>query len=236
MARLWLAISAMISGALLLLVAPAAASVSPAKLVSSSLAAARAQRSVHYVAVDTGPKTSAATDWQVTFVGDAATDRGIQRITYEKGGRTGHVTVEVVANTAYIRGDAFTLQNYMGFPATAARFNAGKWLRLPHTASGFPTVSAGVRLASAISELETTGPYANAGRSIRHGHRVVGVRSVESAGGQTGTVTLYIRSTGTPLPVEQRLTQGKTIRGDATYSNWNEPVNLAKPAYVITLS
>src|SRR5438128_5395747 len=87
------------------LAGPASASgfVSPDRLFSSALAAARAQRSVHYVS------TAASRTVSVHMVGDAGLDRGIQRITYRKGGKTGHLTVLVVADTAYVRGDAFTL-------------------------------------------------------------------------------------------------------------------------------
>lgn len=44
----------------------------------------------------------------------------LQHVTYRKAGRSGHVTVRVVANTAYVRGDAFALENYMGIPPSVA--------------------------------------------------------------------------------------------------------------------
>src|ERR1051325_20156 len=100
------------SAALLVGAGPAFAAGSPSQ--SSIIAAVRAQRSFHYVAVSTGNGV------QLSIVGDAARDRGVQRITYRRGGVSGHATVLVAANTAYIRGDAFTLRHYMSFAAAAA--------------------------------------------------------------------------------------------------------------------
>jgi hypothetical protein len=66
----------------------------------------------------------------VSFNGDAGRDRGIQRITFRKGGMVGHVIVFVIADNAYVRGDAFTLTNYMRIPAPSAAAWDGKWLSL----------------------------------------------------------------------------------------------------------
>jgi len=71
--------------------APAGAALSPERVLSAALANARAQRSVHYVS--TGSSATVA----VQMVCDAARDRGIQRITFHKSGKTGHATVLVVA-------------------------------------------------------------------------------------------------------------------------------------------
>jgi broad specificity phosphatase PhoE len=86
----------------------------PAQLLASVLAAGGAQRSVHYVAA------ANYGGGEIRQVVDAAITRGIQRIAYRQGAKTGHVTVIVAAHTAYVRGDAFTLVNYMGFKAAPA--------------------------------------------------------------------------------------------------------------------
>ena len=76
---------------------------SPRQSLTAILAAGHAQRSVHYVALaDNGIS-------RTRLVCDVATTSGIQRITYEQGGRTGKVTVLVSAGTAYVRGDSFIL-------------------------------------------------------------------------------------------------------------------------------
>jgi hypothetical protein len=205
-----------------------AATLTPAQTLASSLAAARAQKSVHYVAVQNAGRLN------VTIAGDAAVDRGVQRITYRNNGKTGHVTAIVVANTAYVRGDAFTLEQYMGLPAATAAADAGKWLRLEKTSVGFAAVAAGVRLASTFSEIAMPKPLTAVPPTTVGGQHVVGVRATFTRSGHKVTQTLFVRSAGTPLPVEQLTTTGSiTVR--VLFSSWNEPVRVAAPASSIPL-
>jgi hypothetical protein len=195
---------------------------SPAGLLASVLAAARTERSVHY---STAGSYGAV---QVSFVGDAGVAQGIQQITYRKGTKTGHVTVVVSANTAYVRGDAFTLGNYMGFKSSAAAKYAGDWISIPHTASGFSTVSAGVTLSSTIDELKPPGRLSTVPETTIDGQRVLGVRGTKSSSGHTTVETLYAKAIGSPLPVKELASQG-TMHFAATFGRWNEPIHLAKP-------
>jgi hypothetical protein len=204
------------------LAAPAAASVSPDRLVSSALAAARAQRSVHYVTAAVSSTVS------VRMVGDAALDRGIQRITYSKAGKSGHVTVLVVANTAYVRGDFFALASYMGFSRAAATRYAGRWIKVPHTARGYPTVSEAVRLRSTIKEIALPSPRVALPESVLNGQRVIGVRNTSMVSGHRVTTTLYVRAAGLRLPVAEE-TRASGTRISVTFSKWNQPVNVSAP-------
>jgi hypothetical protein len=213
---------AALAGVLCALAGPAAASVSPDRLLSSALAAARAQRSMHYVTA-AGSSTGS-----VRMVGDAALDRGIQRISFRKAGKVGHATVLVVANTAYVRGDAFTLANYMGFSATAARRFAGRWLKIPHTARSYPAVSADVRLGSTIKEMTLPRPRVALPESVLNGQRVIGIRNTATASGHRVTRTLYVRAAGLRLPVAEVMREGGN-RVSVTFSKWNEPVNVSAP-------
>jgi len=215
------------AAALFLAAGVASAGVSPARLVSSALAKAHAQSSVHYLAAQTSSGTA------VTIAGDAATDRGIQHITYRKGGRLGHVTVIVEANTAYIRGDAFTLANYMRIPASAATAWDGKWLSLASSAPDYKTVAAGVRLASTLDELKMPQPFRSVGALTRHGDRLVGIESHFQRAGHTVSETLYI-DVARSLPAEQvGRSAGITLK--ATFSRWNERVSFSPPASAIPI-
>jgi hypothetical protein len=190
-------------------------------MLSTALANARVQRSVHYVTAQASGSMS------VTINGDAARDRGIQRITYRKDGHLGHVTVLVVANTAYVRGDAFTLTNYMRIPASAAGAWAGKWLSLADTAPDFAPVAAAVRLVSTLSELKMPPPFGSVGPAARLGHRVIGIRSSFQRGGHAISEILYI-DLSRSLPLQLVGTSGTTtING--TFSRWNEPVSVTAP-------
>jgi hypothetical protein len=196
--------------------------VSPDRLLSSALAAANAQRSVHYVSIASSPTVS------VRMVGDAGLDRGIQRVTYRKDGNTGFVTVLVVADTAYVRGDVFALTNYMGFSAARAASLAGQWLQIPHTESGYATVAAAVRLKSTLSELVLPRPRLALPETTLDGQRVLGIRSTTTASGQRVTYTLYVRAARPMLPVAEVAHRGAT-RMSVTFSNWNKPVTVSPP-------
>jgi hypothetical protein len=216
----------------------AVAAASPVGREVSAIATMRAQRSYHYVSTATQlsrtgqvPKNGT----RVTIVGDATHSEGIQRITFAQGSKTGHVTVLVVANTAYIRGDAFTLVHYMDFSATDAAGYAGKWLRLPHTDPAFAGVANDVRLdSSATGELKIPSPRA-IGTALLRGQRVIGLRGTIHQSGVTSLATLYVRATGAPLPVEVLATYKGKIYGEVVFGNWGERVDVPAPPSAIAL-
>lgn len=199
-------------------------------MLSAVLAAGRAQQSVHYVSIASAPRIG------TTIVGDAARREGIQQITFRRSGRTGHVTVMVIARTAYVRGDAFTLANYMGIKPSAAARYANSWILIPRSDSGYSTVAAAVTLASAIDELKLSRPLAKVPVRTINGQLVIGISGKDptSPGGRA-TATLYARATGTPLPVREQTRLG-TGRISVTFSRWNEPVQLRAPAHAVPIA
>ena len=209
--------------AVALVSAPAALAQSPSAEMEASLAAGNAQQSVHYVSRATGANFS------VTMVGDAGRTSGIQRITYTKGGKSGHVTVLVVSDTAYIRGDAFALRNYMGFSASAATQADGKWIMLAKTEQSYATVAAGVRLGSTMSELRLKAPLSALGSSHAQGQSVVGIRNKFLVSGHQFTGTLYVSASGPPLPVEEKQTSA-IEQFDVVFSHWNEKFSVSAPS------
>jgi hypothetical protein len=201
----------------------ASASSSPSKVLASILAAARTQASVHYTST-----TNFGTE-QVSFVGDAGLQSGSQTITYTKAGKTGHVTVIVSDNTAYIRGDAFALENYVGFKATPAKDYAGRWVQFPHTDKGYATLAAGVTLPSVVGELAVAGQLSSVPTTQMNAQQVFGVRGTSSpTSGGTTVNTVYARSAGSSLPVEEVATHDK-ISLTMIFSNWNETIAVAAP-------
>jgi hypothetical protein len=206
---------------LLSLAATAAAATSPADVYRNAIQSAAAKSSVHYV-VDS--KIAGNTE---LMVGDAALGRGSQRITFTKGGTTGHVTVLVVANTAYVRGDSFTLVQFLGLtPAQAAQF-AGKWFFLKPPSGAYRDVAQDVSLQSFVVDLLMPAPYTAVPATTIGGHAVTGVRSHPKAGGKSATVTLYVGA-GSPLPVAQ-VEQGPSGKITTTLSRWNEHVSVTAP-------
>ncbi len=205
--------------ALVLVASSAAASRTPATLLAASLTAAKEQGSVHYVARARFGSQS------VTIAGDAALDRGRQQIAFTQSGQTGHATVLVVNDTAFIKGDAFTLTNYMQIPGTLA----DRWLSLAHTEKGFKDVAEAVRLGSTLDELKMTAPLQFVpGRSIA-GMSTVGIRGKAPQGSLTTGATLYVRAGKTPLPVQQLSTESGGGSDSVTFSRWREPVTVVPP-------
>lgn len=220
-------------GAFLLVLAAAAgaavqagAAQSPKALRAAILAAARTKRSVHYTT------TGGRGNVRERMVADVAAGRGIQRIAFTKAGRTGHVTVEVVNRNAYIRGDAFTLHDYMGFAdAQAARY-AGRWIALSHTSRGYATVAAAVTFSSFLAELQPKGKAVRIVSGTAGGKKVVGVRSSTDQHGVRLVTTLFARPGAVPLPAEEKeVVPGKNASSVAAMSRWNEPVHVTAPAH-----
>ena len=198
------------------------AATTPGTLLSRILAAGRAQHSVHYVS------TAQLGTLRVVQVGDVGAVEGIQRITYQKARTTGHVTVIVSARSAYIRGDAFALVNYMGFNAAASAKYANTWVSIPHGDRDYANVAGNVTLPSVIDSLQGRGHPAAAPDTTIGGRRVVGVQWRALVGGKLVVVRLYARASGRPLPVEQRATHGSAAVS-VTFSRWNERVRITAP-------
>lgn len=212
---------AVVTALALAFAATSTAATSPADVYRAAIAAASAKLSVHYVS------TSNLAGSSETMTGDAALDRGIQRITYSHGGTTGHVTVVVVKSVAYVRGDVFALTNYMGLTSAQASRYAGHWFFLKPPSGAYSVVAEAVRLGSFVDELEMPAPYTAAPKRTIGGRSVGGVRSKVTHSGKTAVLTLYVAS-GTNLPVAQAI-DGSNGTITTTLGKWNERVTVAAP-------
>lgn len=182
----------------------------------------RARHAVHYVSTATTPQG------RVVIAGDAGAASGTQRITFTRNHRTGHVTVVVAGDAAYIRGDAFTLVDFMGFAAGPARKYAGRWIGIPRASREYAPVAAGVTYASVVAQLAIVGPYRVGRATTISGVRAVAVRAhAPPSQGVSAVVTLYLRSPGA-LPVEEVGTDGRT-RLIVVLGRWNESVSVRAP-------
>jgi hypothetical protein len=212
---------------LLLVPSSVGAAASPRATLAAILAAGRAQRSVHYVAIANNGVS------RTRLVCDVATTSGIQRITFEEGGRTGKVTVLVKAGTAYIRGDSFILTSYLGFnPVGAARY-AGKWVRIPHSDRAYAAVAAAVTLGSTIDEFKLDGPLTLLPPKTVAGQKTIGIKG--TVGKPAAQASLYARAQGTPLPVGEVETFGRAL-DETLLSRWNEQVHVPVPARSVPIA
>ena len=142
------------------------------------------------------------------MVGDAGRTIGIQRITFSRGAKSGEVTVVVENSTVYIRGAAFVLASFMGFPAAISKRYAERWISVPHTSSGFSTFAGGVLLAPRSQRRRFRAVHAS---SFDDPRRTEGDRYRSPSAWPKGQFTvnkLYALDGSKPLPVQSVVTQG----------------------------
>lgn len=201
---------------------------SPASLRTAILRAVSAKHSVRYVTVSSGGGA------RMKMVSDVAGREGIQRVTFSKNGRTGHATTLVVKSTGYIRGDAFTLHAYMGFPTSFASQFAGQWISIPPTSPLYRPVAIDVTFGSFVSHALPKGHLTLVSDSIQ-GTRLRGLRGTSVEG--PGTLTIYVPTSGNPLPVEGKAVSSGAHPGTSTISlsRWNERVRVQAPTQATPL-
>jgi hypothetical protein len=208
--------------------ATALAAQSPKSLRASIFDAARAERSVHYVTQTSGSGS-------VTIVADAGRTRGIQRITYAKGGQSGHVTVIVANGTAYVRGDEFTLHGFLGFPQAQAARYANVWIRVPHQSHLYAAVAAAVTLPSFLAEIYPRTGLARVNRRV-NGVALVGVRGFTKHQGIPFVEGVYARAGAKPLPVvEVEATPGAGFRSSTAIDRWDEQLRINIPQHAVPI-
>ncbi len=145
------------------------------------------------------------------------------------------VTVIVIADTAYIRGDAFALANYLGFKSTPAATYAGRWVRFPHTDRDYAPIAPGVTLSSLVDEIALRGQLSIAPITKIDGQRVLVVRGPASSSKGTIVGIVYARAAGSPLPVKL-ITKRGTLSLTMTFNLWNERIDRAAPKGSVVIS
>jgi hypothetical protein len=201
---------------------------SPKSLRASMFAAARAERTVHYV-------THTAGNGAVVIVADAGRTRGIQRIRYASGGKSGRVKVVVANNTAYVHGDAFTLHGFLGLPQAQAARYANVWIRVPQQSHLYAAVADAVTLPSFLSEIYPKTDLALVSKKL-NGVTVVGVRGLTKHQGIPFVEAVYTRAGGKPLPVgEVEATPGAAFRSTTAIGRWNEKLRISVPQHAVPI-
>jgi hypothetical protein len=224
-------------GALVLVVAAAAVAASvpllarsPKQWRAAMLAAASARHSVHYVS------TSSASGHSIRMVADVGKGRGIQRITFSSHGHSGPATILIAGHSAYIKGNAFTMRNFFGFPQAKAKQYAGKWISIPSTNGAYAPIAADATFASFLSNLFPA-KHLTLVRTTIAGKKSVGVRGTSRQGGVKLVATVYAPARGTPLPFEEKaVPASRSGTSLVRMSRWNEPVRLTAPANAVPIS
>jgi hypothetical protein len=225
-ARRALGLSAIAAGLVLSATAPALGAVThPGSLkrtLASALAASRSESSVFWKGVTTA---DGATVVETT---NAGTSHGNQTVTVTVGTRNaGSISIELFGNTVYLKGDTADALLFQGFTPAAASAEANQWISVPSSQPFYAVVAAGLTVKSTVQELDLTGQLTQARRTKVLGRSVIGIKGTLSVEGVTGPAVLYVRRHGTPLPVEETMSEGGV--GVVTLGRWGEPVTIGSP-------
>jgi hypothetical protein len=210
-----------------------ASTKTPGQVLASSGAAAKGEASFHYVATDSQSGQS------ITIAGDVSKAEGTQTIVANMDGQVGHVTVSLVEGSAYFRGDEAGLQNFMQLPAALATEYTNQWISLSKGDPGYAAIAAGLTTASALGQVEIAKPLTLRGLTQKLGQRVliIGGSDRGTPSGSTKPVTvpvrLYVKASGTPLPVLYSATwvvDNHAENQSVSFSRWKEPVHVTAPA------
>lgn len=202
---------------------------SPNQVLSAAFAAARAEPAVDVT-------FSVHDDLSGVAVIEAGRVDGLELVTFHQGTKSGKLSVVLIGGLAYLRGNQFGLQSGASFTATAGTDESDRWIVVSSHASSklghelFEEVAGGITVSSLWSQLVATGLVSFVPATKVDGQSVVGVRATTSAtpGAPIMQETLYLRSTGRPLPVEEIGTG--TASFTAVFGPWGKPPVTHAPA------
>jgi hypothetical protein len=201
------------------------ATAAPATIVNAALSAGQSQPSVRWVS------TATSKGIKSTIVTDAGHSSGEQTILWTQGKNSAFVTVELVNGTGYLIGSAGGLYA-QGFTTTAATKEAGKWVSLTPSTSDYAPIVSGLTTATTMEQMQMTGEVTAVPAVTIEGHTYPGFRgTTKPFEGQPGlSETIYVSSTGSPLPV-------KAVQDTATtlFGNWGEAIKVTVPRGAIPL-
>jgi hypothetical protein len=192
------------------------------QIMAEAIRAMRAAGSVHLVA------HNAAGSKIITFIDDVSATTSREVIRTNGGGRA---TFLLIAGVGYLRGNAAALENYYGAPARVAARLSGRWISFHHSDRDYQRLTSQLTLSGFIHEISLEAPLVRRGSGLVGNQPAVAVQGTASAASGTpagSKATLYIASTGCPLPLSlEGDVPGTRLR--ATFSNWGEALHLAPP-------
>jgi hypothetical protein len=137
-----------------------------------------------------------------------------------------HPVNEIFAGgVAYVRADAFALEQVVGLTHAQASQYAGKWLAFHAGDAGYADAIDGMTLASGLHTTLDLVSAKTVGTSTVNGVQVVGVAGRDPDG---DTETVYISVASPHLPVSSHST-GNGADVQETFSRWGETVHASAP-------
>ncbi len=124
---------------------------------------------------------------------------GEMHLSVTEKNQRGTLDIEKVRKDAYIKGNAFGL-SFLGLTVNAAAARAGAWLVASATGGFGKAVTGGLTVAATAAQfvVPPSVSFTATPATTRRGLRVLGMTASTS----TSSLTIYLRATGPPLPVE----------------------------------
>lgn len=203
-------------------------------LVTSAQRAALGQRSVEAsVSGDAG-----GLRFTGTVVGNETT--GYANLTVS-GKAHGAGKERLVKGKLYAYGTGGALEEMLSLPVAPPSKYSGHWLLVPKDLPAYAAAESGLTLPSLLhdsSPVDSGGSLrpklAVLNTTKRDGVSVRAIQSTVTGLGTTVTATLYVRASGSPLPVAYVASMGKTVISSITFEKWGVPVRVAAPAAPLT--
>jgi hypothetical protein len=204
-----------------------AAETSASTLYKDALATTHAW-SVHY--------DSSSTESSQTLVesGDAGPASASQSVTMGQG----TISILVIGGFSYIKGNTDGLESLAGLSSSQAAEAADQWIQFSTDNTAFAPVVEGVRSTDIAKELALKAPLSLGKTRSLNGESVDAIEGTQTFGKKSQRVVLYVRATGTHVPVEEDSVDSKGKRTDAEhiiYSKWGEQVRPKAPTATISV-
>jgi hypothetical protein len=210
--------------------APSAASASTASastLYREAIATTRSW-SLHYASTSTQSKVT------LLESGDAGPASGTQTVLMGNGS----ISILVIGGISYVKGNAGGLQSLAGLSASQAAATAGQWIEFSTGNAALAPVVDGVRSHDIAEELALKGPLSLGHPRTVDGSAVDTIEGSQTVGRTSVHVVLYVRATGTHVPVEEDTVDAKgqpTAGEHVTYSKWGEIVRPEAPQATVSI-
>jgi hypothetical protein len=162
---------------------------------------------------------------------------GLRTETVSDGATAGQVSTILDGAVAYVRGNYLGLRSLMNFTAAGATKEAGHWFFVKRSEPAqmlvYDTVASGLTVSSMVSELPMSGALTLVPLSVVNGLSAYGIKG-EKSDDTSLKEELYVRATGTHLPVEMTDTdKGVVVR--LAFGAWGRPPSVSAPAKAVPL-
>lgn len=210
---------------------------SAAALYQAAIADGRAAVGLRYT-VELSSKTGAG----AIIAADVSALGGSETESVVGGGKISSVTVELVGNIAFVKGDAGGLTSIpVGIvnAATARRY-AGRWIAVPASSASFSAITSALTLGSVFKVLQleqlsrrSGGPYKVAGQDVVELNAI----QIGAPGTAQSTCRMSITTGQHPLPVQITCNQGGGGASVAiSFKDWQRPAPISPPLAAVPVS